>query len=611
MNIAGATANTFTIASASVDDAAIYDAVISNALGTTSSAPAGLGVYVTAGKIDPSFNPGTGPNNTVFASAVLGNGNVAIGGGFTAVNGQPRARFAVLHADGALVNLTSNPSFNQQVTAIAAQPDGRFYVATFSEIARYNADGTRDTTFPVIGQQGMAIALQGAHVYFAGYFSSNSGQKPSVKKFNTATGAADTTFAANATAIIGWSSFSIHVYSDGRVLVGDGLNGIRRLNADGTTDASFTPPAIAYSGGGARPIYAIEVTEDGLIWIGGLFTSVGGQPRNFLARLNADGSVDESLPDAGLNSQVRSLLLLGSDVLVGGDFSRPINGANYRGIVKVSGATGVIDPTFGPVLADSGVNSITPTGGGKVLLAGSFSRPPAYLAHAVVQSDVALTITGQPAGTDVKAGESATFTVAWKGGGEATYQWTKDGQNITDAKGQSFIIKSIAESDAGKYAVVVSGGGQTVTSAAAALRINGSSGSGGPGGFEEWKAQFTLPAGLDQEDADGDGDRLPNIAEFAFGTNPTQATSAKSPENTVVSEGGQTYPAVTFIRSKFAPGVSVHVTVSSSIAFTDDLGSTSASTEDLGNGTERVTIRSNASASSKPNQFLKVDITKP
>ena len=60
---------------------------------------------------------------------------------------------------------------------------------------------------------------------------------------------------------------------------------IRRLNADGTVDSAFNPNV--NSG-----INALVVQADGKIVIGGNFTSVGGVTRNYIARLNADGSLD-------------------------------------------------------------------------------------------------------------------------------------------------------------------------------------------------------------------------------------------------------------------------------------------------------------------------------
>ena len=53
-------------------------------------------------------------------------------------------------------------------------------------------------------------------------------------------------------------------------------------------------------------------------YIGGSITSVGGQLRNNIARINSDGTVHPWNPNA--NGLVRSIAVSGSDVLCGGNF---------------------------------------------------------------------------------------------------------------------------------------------------------------------------------------------------------------------------------------------------------------------------------------------------
>src|SRR5947209_9932965 len=55
-------------------------------------------------------------------------------------------------------------------------------------------------------------------------------------------------------------------------------NRIARLNADGTLDTAFNPNASGFVG-------AMAVQADGKILVGGAFTTIGGQPRNRIARL--------------------------------------------------------------------------------------------------------------------------------------------------------------------------------------------------------------------------------------------------------------------------------------------------------------------------------------
>ena len=83
---------------------------------------------------------------------------------------------------------------------------------------------------------------------------------------------------------------AIAVQADGKILVGGVFtsiggqtrNRIARLKPDGSLDASFDPNA-------NFAVRAIAVQADGKILVGGDFTSIGGQPRNRIARLTPTG----------------------------------------------------------------------------------------------------------------------------------------------------------------------------------------------------------------------------------------------------------------------------------------------------------------------------------
>lgn len=81
------------------------------------------------------------------------------------------------------------------------------------------------------------------------------------------------------------------------------------------------------------------------------------------------------------------------------------------------------------------------------------------------------TITTQPAGLAVNAGGSATFSVVATGGGTLSYQWTKDGVNVSGATASTLTLPSVSASSAGDYRVVVTGSGGTVTSQPATLTV--------------------------------------------------------------------------------------------------------------------------------------------
>lgn len=86
--------------------------------------------------------------------------------------------------------------------------------------------------------------------------------------------------------------------SNDKIIVGTSRNQISqlffplRLNADGTRDTLFNPTM--YAAQTTLYIYDLAVQSDGKIIIGGRHDVGGGEPNAFLARLNSDGSADQT-----------------------------------------------------------------------------------------------------------------------------------------------------------------------------------------------------------------------------------------------------------------------------------------------------------------------------
>lgn len=120
---------------------------------------------LATGKLDTSFNPGTGANGNVNALAIDGSGNIIIGGDFTSVNGVTHNRLARLDSSGNL-DASFTPSFSSSVSSIVIQADGKIVVGTTS-LVRLNSDGTTDTS-TAIGTI-LALALQSDQKIVVGY----------------------------------------------------------------------------------------------------------------------------------------------------------------------------------------------------------------------------------------------------------------------------------------------------------------------------------------------------------------------------------------------------------------------------------------------------------
>ncbi len=179
-------------------------------------------------------------------------------------------------------------------------------------------------------------------------------------------GVLDTNFNPGANGSI--NAFAIQ--ADGKILVGGAFttlggqtrNYLGRLNADGSLDPAFNPAANS-------TVNALAVQADGKIVVAGAFTTLGGQTRNYLGRLNADGTLDAAF-NPGANIQVNALAVQADGmILVGGGFTT-LGGQprNYLGRLT---ANGVLDTNFNPG-AGSSVYSFAVQTNGMILVGGTF-----------------------------------------------------------------------------------------------------------------------------------------------------------------------------------------------------------------------------------------------
>jgi uncharacterized delta-60 repeat protein len=292
----------------------------------------------TDGSVDTSFVIGNGFNASVLTIALQSDGKILVGGQFTSYSGVSRNNIIRLNTNGSIDNsFVIGTGFNSSVSEIALQSDGKILVGgpftsysgvSRNRIIRLNTDGSVDTGF-VIGTgfttSVSTIALQSdGKILVGGQFTSYSGvSRNRIIRLN-ADGSIDTSF------VIG-TGFNLNVntielQSDGKILVGGGFtsysgvsrNYIIRLNTDGSVDTSFV------IGFGFNNItLSIALQPDGKILVGGNFNSYNGVSRNFIIRLNTNGSVDTSFViDTGFNSFVNTIALQSDGkILVGGNFT--------------------------------------------------------------------------------------------------------------------------------------------------------------------------------------------------------------------------------------------------------------------------------------------------
>ena len=340
--IVGATGPAFTIPSVTAADAGAYTVEVSNGSGSVLSEPATLTVTVAADSNLAFYSS----SEVAPARAVPDDqGGVYVfrlhpGRAFNVLNGTVVPLLVRLHEEtGAVDETFAWDDALGEPTAIAVQPDGKLLVAVglgYREggaVVRVNRDGSRDASFssPYFVRQIRWLALQqSGKVLVLTDQTAHTGVAPA--------GALDTAAAA-----------------------------VHRLNADGSTDTSFSVATLFSS----QPFSAPVVDSEGRIYLAGQFSAVNGVSRPGIARLLADGGLDSdyaspaTLP-AGWQSSFSSRGVLlqpdGRAVFVG-NFWYTGRGSSSNPIVAVRfEPNGTLDAGFAQPLRSSipGANAAVP-----------------------------------------------------------------------------------------------------------------------------------------------------------------------------------------------------------------------------------------------------------
>ena len=285
--------------------------------------------------------------------------------------------------------------------AVLVQPDGSIVLAGYGSglrcfmLARLNADGSPDSRFQgddmidvgsfcvrfgTVTDAARAAALQadGKIVVAGTTFADGSNENLAITRIEPATGAPDRTFNGTGERTIdlggGDSVHSVLVQPNGKiVLAGSGAAGedfvVTRLNADGSTDASFGGDGVLnIDFGGADYGYAAALQASGKIVVAGTSTGPSELSEAAVARLQPGGSLDTTFsgdgrqtfrPGAGLlgaalqaNGRILVAGGIGGDMLAGrleGDSAAAGGGpAPIPGVVPVGRGGGPGGPGAGP-----------------------------------------------------------------------------------------------------------------------------------------------------------------------------------------------------------------------------------------------------------------------
>ena len=133
-----------------------------------------------------------------------------------------------------------------------------------------------------------------------------------------------------------------------------------------------------------------------------------------------------------------------------------------KGGVNLSGATG----------ASFTINSVQPSDAGSYTVLATNSVSTATSNSALLTVNHAPVFTTQPVSQTVTVGNPVTFTAAASGNPSPTFQWQKNGANITGATSASYTISSAAAADEASYTVVAANAVGPITSNTALLAVS-------------------------------------------------------------------------------------------------------------------------------------------
>lgn len=354
------------------------------------------------GTTDTSFNPGTGANNTVFKIATQSDGKIIISGDFTTYNGISRNRIARLNSDGSL-DTTFDPgaAANNRIIPISIQSNGKIIIGgsfttingiTRNSLARLNSDGSLDTSFDLgtgfnSSPESIAIQSDGKIIIGGSFTTFNNISQNRIVRLN-ADGSLDTSFNLGTGTNSSIKSLSIQL--DNKIITGGSFttyngisrNGIARLNSDGSLDTSFNPGNGTGNGNvNSNTVYATSILSNGKIIIGGAFITYNTISQKRIARLNSDGSLDQSFNSStGANNTVLcSSIQLDGKIIIGGNFTT-YNGSIRNRIARLN-SDGSVDTSFN-FAADLNYTKVSATAiqqNGKIIVLGTNSNDSGQL----------------------------------------------------------------------------------------------------------------------------------------------------------------------------------------------------------------------------------------
>ena len=329
--------------------------------------------------------------------------------------------------------------------------DTRRYQGNFARLDLQTGEVDHSFNPRVAGLHGppMALAHRGDRLYVGGdFYSIDQVARAGIAAIDTRTGEVDPGFHADTDQDVE----AIAVDGD-RLLIGGRfthVSGVPRRRVAALDPTSGAVQAFDPSVGvatqvpvGTTPPPGVDgdqvvdaILRDGTaLWIGGAFTTAGGQARANLVRVDAaTGAVQSAAPNP--DGAVLDLEPAGGGAIVAaGQFSAPRRG------VFVLKSDGTVDSSWAPVV-DGDVDAVAGAGS-SLAIGGTFTSGLAFFDPVAPVNRTAPSIAGGD-----RPGTTATCQAgAWDNGPTGfSYTWARDGAAIAGATGATY---AVADADAG------------------------------------------------------------------------------------------------------------------------------------------------------------------
>lgn len=345
----------------------------------------------------------------------------------------PGGRQILYFATGDFTSFVNDPDA-RYITRFVLNPGGITLPSRFSEW----------TTTPQPDKRVWDVTALGSQIFFVGDFDTIGGGQLNWRKIAVISqnGTIDPGFDPGA----GFNDSAMSIVADpiqNNVVVagyftnydGNTLGRIARVNTDGSMVAGFPAANNGNSEGANGPIRCVTRQPDGRLIIAGEFTSYNGIKRAGVARLEADGSLDETFVPQGRASGIQNFAFdIDGGPATASLFARPIAVGNFSNLFG-SGFTGVAR-----------------------FIGGSF--PVIWYQPNQLNAPYAVLL-----GDNKRLSVVATDNYVGKGtppfepiqvpSEPLLYQWQKNGRNIQGEVLPYLDIEGFEPADAGKYRVLV------------------------------------------------------------------------------------------------------------------------------------------------------------